>query len=61
MDLPSETVEHTKLKERPFSGEIYRWKDEKGTILLTDDTPRSLNGVPTGQKKGGPGRNAKGG
>jgi len=48
---PIKPLRHNKLKERPFLGEIYRWKDEKGAILLTDDTFRCLNGVPTGQKK----------
>ena len=48
---PIKPLSIIKLKERASSGEIYRWKDEKGTILLTDDTFRSMNGVPTGQKK----------
>ena len=51
---PIKLLRHNKLKERPFLGETYRWKDEKGTVLFIDDTFRSLNGVPTGQKKGRP-------
>jgi hypothetical protein len=51
---PIKLLRHNKLKKRPFLGETYRWKGEKGTVVFTDDTFRSLNGVPTGRKKGGP-------
>jgi hypothetical protein len=52
---PIKLLRHNKLKERPFLGETYRWKDEnRTTVLFIDDTFRSLNGVPTGQKKGSP-------